>query len=205
MKSQLRHYLLVTFGGAIQGIAMAIFLFPHYIPSGGAGGLAVLLNYWFYIPLSLALWLVNFSLLVVAIKWLGNSSAIGTMYSITITSFTVKLFEIAGTQETFSNVWIDLLLGGVLLGVGVGILLKQNVSNGGIGVLALVFSKYRGGAPGSPLFWMNGFIFLLTASIINWQIIIQALICQWVSTRMVNFVHHFDLTPYHSVSYRNKK
>jgi uncharacterized membrane-anchored protein YitT (DUF2179 family) len=54
---------LVVAGGAIQGLGMGLFLFPNYIPSGGSGGIAVLINYWFHINMGLALWIVNISML----------------------------------------------------------------------------------------------------------------------------------------------
>ncbi|SDL69553.1 YitT family protein [Sediminibacillus halophilus] len=178
---------LVTLGATIQGYSMSVFLFPHFIPSGGAGGIAVLFNYWFGLPLSVALWIVNFSLLAAAIHWLGNASALGTMYAITVTSLAVQFFD----NPVFlhgGNAWFDLLFGSLILGFGIGILLKQGVSNGGMGVIALITAKYRNIPPGKPLLILNGSVFLLTASIIDWRIVIQAIICQWVSTKMVDFL-----------------
>ncbi|WP_226034810.1 YitT family protein [Aquibacillus saliphilus] len=195
MRKILRSYLIITCGSFIQGMAMALFLFPHAIPSGGAGGIAVLLNYWFSIPLSFALWLVNFSLLVLAIKWLGNASTIGTMFTITITSISLHVFS----MDVFThreNVWVDLIIGSIILGTGVGILLRQKVSNGGMGVIALIISNYRSIPPGKPLLLLNGFIFLLTASIIAWEIVIQALLSQWISTRIVDFVYNLKRNLY---------
>lgn len=187
-------YILITCGGFIQGMAMAVFLFPHSIPSGGSAGIAVLLNYWFYIPLSFALWFVNFSLLVAAIFWLGNKSAIGTMYAITITSISVQLFE-SNFHYANTNVWFDLVVGSVVLGIGVGILLRQRVSNGGMGVLALIVAKYKNIPPGRPLLLLNGSIFILTGSIIFWGIVIQAIISQFISTRMVDLIFRTKLKP----------
>ncbi|MDC3416252.1 YitT family protein [Aquibacillus salsiterrae] len=187
-------YLMITCGGFIQGMAMAVFLFPHSIPSGGSAGIAVLLNYWFEIPLSFALWFVNFSLLVAAIFWLGNKSAIGTMYAITVTSISVQLFESTATYPN-SNVWIDLVVGSVILGIGVGLLLRQQVSNGGMGVLALIIAKYRATSPGKPLLLLNGSVFILTGSIIFWGIVIQAVISQFISTRLVDFIFRANVNP----------
>ncbi|QDP40332.1 YitT family protein [Radiobacillus deserti] len=186
MNDFLYKYGYVTAGSFLQGLAMAVFLFPHSIPSGGSAGIAVLLNYWFNMPLSFALWLVNFSLLVAAIYWLGNASAIGTMYAITITSISV---HICSNMISPFNVWIDLIIGAIILGNGIGMLLKQNVSNGGMGVMALIVTKYRHIPPGKPLLFFNGSVFILTGTIIAWQIIVQALICQWISTKVVDDIH----------------
>ncbi|RKL67698.1 membrane protein [Salipaludibacillus neizhouensis] len=192
MRHSLRAYVLISCGAIIQGFAMALFLFPNSIPSGGAGGLAVLLNYWLNVPVSFALWFVNFSLLVLAIYWLGNASAIGTMYGITVTSLSVHFFTITMHMPQ-TIVWIDLLTGSIILGCGIGILLRQGVSNGGMGVIALLVSKYRGIPPGKPLLILNGLIFILTASIIDWRIIILALLSQWISTHIVDVVFKLDI------------
>jgi uncharacterized membrane-anchored protein YitT (DUF2179 family) len=189
MRSFLRKYILVTIGAVLQGFAMGVFLFPNYIPSGGAGGFTVLLNYWFGIPLSLALWIMNASMLLFAWHYLGGKSTIGTLFGITVTSISVNLFEVY-LDTPFSTISLDLLFGSILLGIGIAILLRQGVSNGGVGVIALIIAKYKKINPGKSLFWINGFIFVITGYVIVWEIIIQALICQWVSTTIVRWLYN---------------
>ena len=176
----------------MQGFAMGVFLFPNFIPSGGGAGLTVLLNYWFHIPLSIALWLVNSSMLLFAVHYLGGISALGTLLGITITSISVNIFNVY-LDTPFSNVWIDLVFGSVFFGTGVSVLLRQGVSNGGIGVIALIISKYKNVNPGTPLFWINGAIFLITAYVIAWEIVLQAIICQWMSTKMISWLYNMYL------------
>lgn len=175
-------------GSLIQGFAMGVFLFPHSIPSGGGAGIAVLLNYWFELPMSLGLWLTNISFLLFAVHYLGRISAIGTIMVITVTSVSVNYFEVY-FHTPFANVWVNLLAGSLFLGIGISILFKERVTNGGIGFVALAIAKRKRVNPGSALFWMNGGIFLLTALVIDWKIIIQALLCQWLSTRIVKWLH----------------
>jgi uncharacterized membrane-anchored protein YitT (DUF2179 family) len=189
MRSFLRKYILVTIGAVIQGFAMGVFLFPNYIPSGGAGGFTVLLNFWFGIPLSLALWIMNASMLLFALHYLGGKSTIGTLFGITVTSISVNLFEVY-LDTPFSTISLDLLFGSILLGIGIAILLRQGVSNGGVGVIALIIAKYKKINPGKSLFWINGVIFVITGYVIVWEIIIQALICQWVSTTIVRWLYN---------------
>ena len=189
MRGFLRKYILVTIGAVIQGFAMGVFLFPNYIPSGGAGGFTVLLNYWFGIPLSLALWIMNASMLLFALHYLGGKSTIGTLFGITVTSISVNLFEVS-LDSPFSTVSLDLLFGSIFLGIGIAVLLRQGVSNGGVGVIALIIAKYKKINPGKSLFWINGVIFVITGFVIVWEIIIQALICQWVSTTIVRWLYN---------------
>ncbi|BFH60558.1 MULTISPECIES: YitT family protein [Paenibacillus] len=182
-----RKISLITAGAVIQGLAMAVFLFPHDIPSGGGSGIAVLLHHFFGLPMSLGFWFANFVFLIFTAPYLGNASTIGTIYVITVTSVSVNFFEVY-IKHPFPNVWIDLLIGSVFLGTGVAMLMRQRVSNGGIGFAALALYKYKKIKPGTSLFWMNGFIFSLTAIVIDWKIIILAIGCQLISTRIINWL-----------------
>jgi len=204
MASFLKTYSLITCGGIIQGIAMAVFLFPHSIPSGGAGGIAVLLHYWFNTPLGFGLWLVNFSCLVAAVKWLGNASTLGTMFGITVNSLTIYVVSV-DMHRSSELLWLDLIVGSLLLGAGVGILLRQGVSNGGMGVLALIIANYRNILPGKPLFAINGSIFLFTGFIIDCRLVFLAIMSQWLCSKVVNFVCHIEIAPSTNLAFRKGK
>lgn len=193
----------VILGGVTQGLGMGLFLFPHSIPSGGAGGISVLINYFFHLDIGIALWIVNFSMLMLAMKYLGNNSVIWTMVAITVTSFTIILVQ-KGFYTPIGNVWIDLVVGSILLGTGIGLLLREKVSNGGVGVIALIIATSRNTFPGRPLFWINGFIFILTAFVISWDIIIQTLVSQWISTKMVDRVYKINFHVVYKLNWRRK-
>ncbi|PLR95241.1 YitT family protein [Bacillus sp. T33-2] len=203
MKGFFRKNSIVLAGGTIQGFGMGVFLFPHAIPSGGAGGIAVLLNHLVGLNMGIALWIVNFSMLVLAVRFLGNRVALWTMVSITATSFSIYLFQqVLHLPDRI--IWVDLLLGSIFLGTGIGLLLRQGVSNGGVGVIALIISSSRNTLPGKPLFLINGFIFILTASVISWDIIFQALLSQWISTKMVDYVCGIDFYQVYTLGWRKK-
>nr|WP_280521474.1 YitT family protein [Paenibacillus mangrovi] len=202
-----KKFSLITAGAVLQGFAMAIFLFPHAIPSGGGSGIAVLLNYAFGLPMSLGFWFANFIFIIFTAHYLGNTSAIGTVYVITVTSVSVNFFEVY-VNPPFSNVWIDLLIGSIFLGTGISMLMRQRVSNGGIGYAALALYKFKKIKPGTSLFWMNGFVFVLTAYVIDWKIIILAIGCQLISTRIINWLVHSSrprTRPWYDMAWRSSK
>lgn len=202
MGSFIHKNVQVLAGGIIQGFAMGLFLFPQYIPSGGAGGITVLLHYSFGLSTGIALWLVNFILLLFGIYVLGKRFAVWTLLAITVTSIAVGFFE--QIHIPHRSVIIDLVFGSIFLGIGIGLLLRQHVSNGGIGVLALIMSKKYGMLPGHALFWINGCIFLFTAMIIDWKIIILALISQWIATRVANIIVQYSTGDVFLFSWRKK-
>src|SRR5690625_2698053 len=160
--------IFVMFGGTIQGLGMGLFLFPQSIPSGGAGGLAILLNYFLKVPMAPALWIANFSLLLFGVKYLGNRFALLTLFGIIIVAFSIAFFD---SQIIIPNLMLHyyLVFGFVFLGIEVWILMRQGVVNGGVGVLAYMIAHKKNLLPRNPLFYLNLSIFLITAASINWK------------------------------------
>ncbi|KML41732.1 MULTISPECIES: YitT family protein [Bacillaceae] len=184
--------LILGIAAGIQGIAMTFFLFPHFIPSGGAASLAVLFNYLLDIPYSVTLWILNVGLLLAAAKWLGKSSVIWTLFCVSVTSVTID-FLTPYITEPLNPVLMDLLLGAAVFGVGVGILFRMGASSGGMDILALIISKARGSAPGRTLFYINGSLLLLTGVVVDWKVIVYAVICQMIGTRMIDLIYKLEL------------
>lgn len=189
----------ITFGGLfigafIQGIGMAIFLFPNAIPSGGAAGLAILLYHLLHIPLGTGLWAANFIFLTMALKYFGFAWTVRTMFSVTITSVTVTLLGAYAVIPT-TALWIDIISGSILFGIGVGLLIKNGASSGGMVIPALMIASLRNWRPGRVMFWINLSIFLTTALVIDLKIVFFAILCQYISTTIIDLMQIIKL-PY---------
>ncbi|MEH7387223.1 YitT family protein [Bacillus sp. JJ1521] len=199
-------YTCIIIGALLQGLGMSLFLFPHNIPSGGAAGLAILMNHWTGLPLGMSLWIVNFSFLALALKYFGFSWTVKTMIAVTITSVTVSFVSAFGSFLT-PFFWLDLLCGAVVFGVGVGLLIRSGSSSGGMVIPTLMIAKYNDWSPGKVMLWVNFFIFLLTASVIDIRIVFYAILCQTVSTNIIDFIYHLRAPSFiaaHQLGWRKK-
>ena len=188
----LRKAVILGLASTIQGLAMAVFLFPHFIPSGGAASVSVLLNYLLHVPFAVTLWVMNACLLGAAVKWLGKENAFWTMYCVTVTSVVVDAADPLMTG-TVSFVFVDLLIGSILFGIGVGVLFRMGASSGGMDILALIISKMKGYSPGKTLFAINGSVLLLTGIVVDLKIILFAIACQFIATRILDIINKFDI------------
>lgn len=204
MKKHIITYLLLLMGAVFQGVGMSLFLFPHDIPSGGAAGLAILLNYFFKMPLGMGLWIVNFIFLTVALKYFGYSWTMRTMFAVTVTSITVSLLTTFVTLPHI-HIIVDLVMGSIIFGTGVGLLIRNGASSGGMVIPALMISHSYRIRPGRAMFFINISIFLLTSIVINWKIVIFAVMCQWVSTKIIDFVNEVELPTFSSPSFGWRK
>lgn len=192
MTKKIITYICIVMGALLQGLAMSIFLFPHNIPSGGAAGLAILMNHWLNLPLGISLWIVNFSFLILALKYFGYTWTLRTMLSVTITSITISIISVEVIVPS-THFILDLLCGSLLFGFGVGLLIRSGASSGGMVIPALMIAKYNDWSPGKVMLWMNFFIFLLTATVIDYKIVFFAILCQTISTNLIDFLYHVRL------------
>ncbi len=205
MTKSIVNLVFIFIGAVLQGIAMSVFLFPHNIPSGGAAGLAIILNHWVHFPLGFSLWLVNFAFLILALQYFGYTWTIRTMLSVTITSVTVTLIT-STIVVHHSILFLDMIIGSALFGLGVGLLIRNGASSGGMVIPALMIANHYNWSPGRVMLWINFLIFLLTATVIDLKIVIYAIVCQSISTNIIDFIYHLKvpsvLTP--TFSWRKK-
>jgi uncharacterized membrane-anchored protein YitT (DUF2179 family) len=201
MKKKLFIYFCLLFGAILQGMSMSLFLFPHSIPSGGAAGLALLLNHWFHLSLGFSLWLANIVFLFFALNYFGYTWTLRTIISVATTSMTITLLT---SQITLPHVhlFLDILGGSIFFGIGVGILIRAGASSGGMVIPALMIASYKNWSPGKVMMGINLLIFSLTALIIDYKIVIYAIVCQFLSTNIIDFIYELKL-PKLNVLYPN--
>ncbi|MBT2729998.1 YitT family protein [Bacillus sp. ISL-75] len=192
MKRTYLTYFCILFGATLQGMSMSLFLFPHSIPSGGAAGLAILVNHWFHLSLGFSLWLSNIVFLLFALKYFGYTWTIRTILSVAITSTTVT-FLTALVPHLHIHIMVDILGGSVFFGIGVGLLIRAGASSGGMVIPALMIASYKKWSPGKVMMGINFLIFLLTALVIDYKIVIFAVICQFFSTNIIDFIFELKL------------
>ena len=188
MRKSILIYICLIFGGTMQGLGMALFLFPHSIPSGGAAGIAILLNFFFALPLGLSLWLANIIFLLFAINYFGYTWTFRTIISVATTAATVSIIT-AHVPHIHVHILIDMAAGSFFFGIGVGILIRVGASSGGMVIPALIIASYKNWSPGKVMMGINLFIFLLTSLVINYKIVVFAIICQYISTNIIDYIY----------------
>lgn len=190
MNKILLNYFYLLFGAFLQGISMSLFLFPHSIPSGGAAGIAILVNHWFHLSLGFSLWMANIVFLVFALNYFGFPWTLRTIVAVATTSSTVG-FVTSQIPLPHVNILFDIMAGSIIFGIGVGVLIRAGASSGGMVIPALMIASYKNWSPGKVMMGINLVIFLLTSLVIDYKIVFYAIICQFFSTNIIDFVYKF--------------
>lgn len=137
-----KDYIFITLGIALYAFGFSAFIFPEGVVIGGLAGIGTIVYFLTGIPVAITQYAINMALLMMAYRIVGKQFVIGTIYGATMISVFVgiftPLFEGGFTNEPFMNITI----GGVLCGLGVGTAFVHNGSSGGTDIIAAMVSKH---------------------------------------------------------------
>ena len=145
-----KDYLVIIIGIAMYGLGFCAFIAtaPDKVVIGGMAGLSQIVDmitfgcFGFHIPYSVTIFTVNCLLLAIAWKIVGSTFVFRTLFGVVVISVIFAFFQPLFRQppvvgETFMNV----IIGAVLCGLGIGLVFVHNGSTGGTDIVAAVASK----------------------------------------------------------------
>lgn len=138
-----RDYGWVVLGSLVQALAMALFLIPSLLTSGGISGIAQIINYFSGWPVGLMSFIGNIPLFIVGWNFLGGRRfATRTLLSMVFFSlFTDLLLVFLPARGVTDDLVLDTLYGGLLLGLGLGLVYRGQGTSGGSDILARVLNR----------------------------------------------------------------
>ena len=163
MKKQNRILSLaaVIGGNILYTLAIKLFLLPANLISCGTTGIALVVNHYLHIPMTLFIFLFNTAMLCVGWAVLGRNFAMTTVLSSILYPLLLELFNRAlGDLVITENLLLNTLFAGLGLGVSLGIVLRGGASTGGMDIPPLILKKFFG-IPVSTSLWTFDFCILL--------------------------------------------
>ncbi len=133
-------FLYITLGALLLALGINIFLVPQRLSTGGVSGIGTVLKYAFDVPLSVTNILINTVLFILGYKLLGKNAVIKTLFGIIM--LTVFLEATSYFPVYTGDIFSSFLAGSVLVGAGVGLVIRQGASTGGSDFSALMINKY---------------------------------------------------------------
>lgn len=150
IKDKIISYVFITLGVFVLHIGFYFFLQPLGLIIGGMMGLSLLIEP--YIPLSLGLiyLIANIISLIIGGLIFGKDFFLKTIYATILAPLLVTLFEMFQINDSLLMSKIDMnyqllvasIAGGVLVGLGIGIVLRYNATTGGMDIYQKMINKY---------------------------------------------------------------
>ncbi|MCU4162690.1 YitT family protein [Carboxylicivirga caseinilyticus] len=153
--SELRSYLMLTLGLAIGTLGWTGFLIPAKIVGGGLTGASTILFFLFGWDVGLTSLVINIALILIAMKVLGASFGIKTIYCVLVFSGLLSLMRPFFDAPIVSELMMNAIIGGILGGLGAGIVFVNGGSTGGVDIIAMIINKYKNISLGRLLLAMD--------------------------------------------------
>lgn len=151
-----RDYFLITFGMALYAFGFTAFILPEKVVIGGLAGIGTIIYFLTGIPVAISQYALNLTLLAIAYKVVGKKFVIGTIYGATMISVWIGILQpIMADVHIISEPFMNILLGGICAGAGVGIAFTHNGSSGGTDIVAAMVSKHTNVSVGRTMLYTD--------------------------------------------------
>ncbi|MBY0095517.1 YitT family protein [Mesobacillus maritimus] len=178
--------LLITLGALLMAVGLEIFLVPNNVVDGGITGISIMLAHITGWRLGVFLFLLNLPFVYLGYKQIGKTFALSTIYGITLLSiFTVLLHH----SEAFTDdVLLATVFGGMLLGIGVGIVIRSGGALDGTEILAILISKKFPLTVGNIVMFFNFFILGTAGFVFTWDRAMYSLLTYYIASKAIDAV-----------------
>ena len=138
-RDTLRKYLTIILGTAMVGFAVSVFYIPNKIVGGGVSGISTILFHTLKIEPGVSFAVINIILLTVAFKSLGKKFVIDSVTGAALLSVFVQIFSYV--PSLCDDIFLAMVFGSVLYGMGIGLTFAVNASTGGTDILSRLLQQ----------------------------------------------------------------
>lgn len=177
--------LFLTLGALIAGFAIECFLVPNNMIDGGIVGVSMILSYLTKFNLGLLIFVLNIPFLFLAFTKMGKLFVLQTFYAIAILGIATNIFH--HFQVTHDHL-LATVFGGIILGTGVGIVLKNEGSLDGTEIMSLVLSKKFGLSVGEIIMGFNIFIYGAAGVVFGWEQAMYSILTYFIASKVIDVV-----------------
>lgn len=184
IKIFLTKYFFITIGAFIAAFAIDTFLMPNKIIDGGIVGISMMVSSLTKFNFGLILILLNLPFLVLAYKKMGKRFIITVFYGV----FMLGLFANFLTFKVTESDLLATVFGGIILGFGVGLILRNEGALDGTEILAIRLSKKFGFSVGEIIMFFNFFIYSAAGFLYGWDSAMYSILTYFIAFRVIDIV-----------------
>ena len=186
----IRRIALIALGACILSFGIHNIHQVTGITEGGVIGGMLLVNHWLGVPASTATFVLDALCYILALRFLGWRflvwSGVATVFSSGFYALWDRLPHLL--PDLSANPLLAAVLGGLFVGVGCGLVVRQGGSSGGDDALALVISRVTGIRIAQAYLATDITVLVLSLSYIPWTRMACALVTVTISSWVIDFL-----------------
>lgn len=179
-------YIAILIGAILAAFAIEEFLVPCTILDGGIVGISFILSTLSRIPMSVFTIFLNIPFLIISSKKLGHEFIIKSTFAMVVFSGFLQIFE------SFTNATSEYLLavcfGGVILGIGVGLVIRFGGCLDGTEAVAILLNKKYKLPVGQTVLTINIIIYIIAAFLFGFDRAMYSLLTYFITSKILDYV-----------------
>ena len=185
-KQLARDYLLVVIGALVTAVSFSWFFLPYDVAPGGVTGIATVISSLTGLIVGLLSFIINVPLFLTGWRQVGWRFAVRSFVAMVLLSLFIDLLP---PLNPTGDIMLATIFGGVLLGVGLGIVVRAGATTGGTDMAAKMLHRLAGFMPiATILFMIDATVVLIAAMVFGIKAGLWALIALFVSSKAMDVV-----------------
>lgn len=176
----------ITIGAILMATGLEIFLVPNHVIDGGITGISIMLSHITGVELGIFLFLLNLPFIYLGFKQIGKTFAISSVYGIIVLSVFTTLFH--PVPAFTDDILLATVFGGMILGVGVGLVIRNGGALDGTEILAILINKKVPFSVGEIIMFINVFIIGAAGFVFGWERAMYSLLAYVIATKAIDTV-----------------
>jgi uncharacterized membrane-anchored protein YitT (DUF2179 family) len=188
-----KRIFFIILGSGLVSVALELFLVPNRVIDGGIVGISIIFSYMMQKELGIFLFLLNLPFFIFGYKQIGKTFALSTLLGVFLLSVAAAFLHPIFPVTT--DPLLAAVFGGIILGIGVGLVIRYGGTLDGIEILAILISKNSPFSVGQIVMFFNFFILGSAGFIFGWDRAMYSLISYFIAFKMIDItIDGFDET-----------
>lgn len=180
----LTRILFLVIGAGLVSVGLEIFLVPNAIIDGGITGISIMASHLTGLPLGLFLFFFNLPFLFLGYKQIGKTFALSTLFGVAVMS--IGTYFLHPVKPLTIDPLLAAVFGGVILGVGVGLVIRVGGSLDGTEIVAILLTKRLPFSVGEIVMCCNIFILGSAGFVFGWDHAMYSLIAYFIAYKVID-------------------
>lgn len=180
-----RIFMIIT-GAIFMAMGIELFLVPNQLLDGGIVGISIILAHLTGVQLGLFIFLLNIPFFFIGYKQIGKTFALSTVLGITVLSISTYLLH--PVARFTDDLLLATVFGGIVLGIGVGLVIRYGGSLDGTEILAILFSTKSAFSVGEIIMFFNIMIFTVAGFVFTWEQAMYSALAYFIAYKTIDIV-----------------
>lgn len=179
-------FIGITIGAILSAFSIQTFLSPNMILDGGIIGISMIVSKLTNISLSIFTIILNIPFLLIGYKNLGKKFLIKAVYAMLIFSCFLTMFS--NVNELTDDILLATIYGGIILGIGVGLVIRSGGCLDGTESVAIIINKKTSFSTGQIIMLFNIFIYLTAGALFGLDKALYSLLMYFITFKIIDLV-----------------